>query len=67
MDQPHLFEKFYRSSQPGSKEQRGAGLGLAIVKSIVEKHWGNVRVESQLGKGSRFTVTMPLRQPRRER
>lgn len=67
MDQPHLFEKFYRSSQPGSKEQRGAGLGLAIVKSIIEKHSGNIRVESQLGKGSRFIVTMPLRQPRRER
>lgn len=65
MDQPHLFEKFYRSSQPGSKEQRGAGLGLAIVKSIIEKHWGSVRVESQLGKGSRFTVAVPLRQPRR--
>ena len=67
MDQPHLFEKFYRSTQPGSKEQRGAGLGLAIVKSIVEKHGGTIRVESQLGKGSRFTINLPLRQPRRER
>jgi signal transduction histidine kinase/HAMP domain-containing protein len=67
MDQPHLFEKFYRSSQAGSKEQHGAGLGLAIVKSIVEKHGGNIRVESQLGKGSRFIATIPLRQPRRER
>jgi len=67
MDQSRLFEKFYRSSQPGSKEQRGAGLGLAIVKSIIEKHGGSVRVESQLGKGSRFTVTLPLRHSHRER
>lgn len=67
MDLPHLFEKFYRSTQPGSKDQRGAGLGLAIVKSIIEKHGGSIRVESQLGKGSRFTISLPLHQPRRER
>ena len=62
MDQPHLFEKFYRSTQPGSKDQRGAGLGLAIVKSIADRHGGKVAVESQLGKGSTFTLVIPIRQ-----
>jgi PAS domain S-box-containing protein len=64
VDQPHLFEKFYRGAQQGSKQQRGTGLGLAIVKSIAERHGGQVWVESQLGKGSIFTMAIPLRQPK---
>jgi two-component system heavy metal sensor histidine kinase CusS len=63
VDQPHLFEKFYRGAQSG-KGQRGTGLGLAIVKSIAERHGGQVSIESQLGKGSTFTLTFPLRQVR---
>ena len=66
MDQPRLFEKFYRGVQHSSKEQRGSGLGLAIVKSIAERHGGQVWVESQLGKGSAFYLAIPLRQPGRE-
>jgi len=66
MDQPRLFEKFYRSAQQNSKEQRGTGLGLAIVKSIVERHGGQVWVESQLGKGSTFFMSVPIRQPKKE-
>lgn len=66
MDQPHLFEKFYRVSQAVQKDQRGTGLGLAIVKSIAERHGGQVRVESQLGKGSIFYLAIPLRQPKPE-
>jgi len=62
MDQPRLFEKFYRGAQQISKEQRGTGLGLAIVKSIAERHGGQVWVESQLGKGSKFYLSIPLRQ-----
>ena len=62
MDQPRLFEKFYRGVQPTSKEQRGTGLGLAIVKSIAERHGGQVWVESQLGKGSAFFLAIPLHQ-----
>ena len=66
MDQPRLFEKFYRSAQQSSKEQRGTGLGLAIVKSIIERHGGQVWVESQLGKGSTFYMAVPIRQPKKE-
>jgi PAS domain S-box-containing protein len=62
VDQPRLFEKFYRGAQQGSKEQRGTGLGLAIVKSIAERHGGQVWVESQLGKGSTFYLAVPIRQ-----
>ena len=66
MDQPRLFEKFYRGVQHGLKEQRGSGLGLAIVKSIAERHGGRVWVESQLGKGSIFYLALPLRQPKQQ-
>jgi signal transduction histidine kinase len=62
MDQPRLFEKFYRGAQQTSKEQHGTGLGLAIVKSIAERHGGQVWVESQLGKGSAFFLAVPLHQ-----
>ena len=66
VDQPRLFEKFYRGAQHGSKELRGTGLGLAIVKSIAERHGGRVWAESQLGKGSTFYLAIPIRQPVRE-
>ena len=58
-DQPHIFEKFYRASNV-PKGVGGSGLGLAIVKSIVENHQGRIWVESLLGKGSTFTVVLPL-------
>ncbi|MBE9523879.1 MAG: HAMP domain-containing protein [Chloroflexi bacterium] len=62
VDQPQLFEKFYRSHDSHTKKERGTGLGLAIVKSIVERHQGHVGVESQLGTGSIFYFEIPLRQ-----
>jgi signal transduction histidine kinase len=62
VDVPRLFEKFYRVTQQGAKKQGGSGLGLAIVKSIAERHGGTVSVDSQLGKGSTFIMTLPLRQ-----
>jgi two-component system, OmpR family, phosphate regulon sensor histidine kinase PhoR len=62
VDIPRLFEKFYRVTQQGEKKQSGSGLGLAIVKSIVERHGGKVWVESLLGKGSTFYMSIPLRQ-----
>ncbi|WP_303774275.1 ATP-binding protein [Anaerolinea thermophila] len=63
LDLPRLFEKFYRSGRRESYQQRGSGLGLAIVKSIVDRHHGRVWVESQLGKGSTFSMELPFRQP----
>jgi two-component system phosphate regulon sensor histidine kinase PhoR len=62
LDQPRLFEKFYRGGQRETYQQRGSGLGLAIVKSIVERHGGRVWLESQLGKGSIFYLEIPIRQ-----
>lgn len=64
IDQPRLFEKFYRGGQREAREQKGSGLGLAIVRSIAERHGGKVWLESQLGKGSTFFLQVPLRQPK---
>ena len=63
-DLPRLFEKFYRGTNREALAQRGTGLGLAIVKSIAERHGGKVWVESELGKGSKFHLQVPLAQPK---
>jgi signal transduction histidine kinase len=60
---PHIFERFYRGSRANKARGSGSGLGLAIVRSIVDMHGGSVEVESRVGSGSRFTVTLP-RDPR---
>lgn len=57
---PRLFEKFFQADDYMIRTQRGTGLGLAIVKKLVELHNGSITVESEGGKGSTFTVTMPL-------
>jgi len=60
---PHIFERFYRGSRANEARGSGSGLGLAIVRSIVDMHGGTVAVESGIGSGSTFTVTLP-RDPR---
>ena len=56
-EQPRIWERLYRGDK--SRSQRGLGLGLSLVKAIVEAHQGTVSVQSELGKGSEFTVSIP--------
>lgn len=56
---PRLTERFYRIDNHRSREKGGTGLGLAIVKHIVNRHRGRLRIESEPGKGSKFTVILP--------
>ena len=57
---PRLTERFYRVDSHRSREMGGTGLGLAIVKHIVSRHRGWLRVESEKGQGSRFSVVLPV-------
>jgi PAS domain S-box-containing protein len=57
-DLPYIFDKFYRSDE-AIDHYTGTGLGLSIVKGIVERHHGRIWVESQVGRGSLFTVMLP--------
>ncbi len=59
-DLAHIFERFYRADK--ARDRNGSGLGLSIVKWIAELHGGAVSVESKLGKGTVFTITMPGRE-----
>ncbi|MGO4544675.1 ATP-binding protein [Paenibacillus sp. 2TAB23] len=56
----NLFNKFYRVDNSDRREIGGTGLGLAIVKEIIAKHEGKIEVQSEFGKGSSFTVTLPI-------
>jgi len=59
---PRLTERFYRVDTATSREKGGTGLGLAIVKHIVNRHRGDLRISSEVGKGSKFTVVLDLAQ-----
>ena len=58
-DQSGLFSAFFRTTNPAALSESGTGLGLAIVASIAERHAGHVDVESRLGEGTTFAVTLP--------
>jgi two-component system phosphate regulon sensor histidine kinase PhoR len=56
---PRLTERFYRVDQGRSRESGGTGLGLAIVRQVMQRHGGEVQVESEVGRGSRFILIFP--------
>ncbi len=62
-DQERVFERFYRADQARSRRTGGTGLGLAIVKHAVQRHGGEVRLWSRPGRGSTFTIRLPLIAP----
>jgi two-component system phosphate regulon sensor histidine kinase PhoR len=56
---PRITERFYRVDRSRSRETGGTGLGLSIVKHVVQRHGGELRIESRLGQGSTFSVVLP--------
>ena len=59
-DQGKIFDRFYRTDDARTHTKQGTGLGLAICAWIIESHHGRIEVDSEIGKGSTFTVTLPL-------
>jgi signal transduction histidine kinase len=55
-----IFEPFYTTKEPDNEGHGGSGLGLSVCRQIIEQHHGRIRVESVVGKGSKFTVKLPL-------
>jgi signal transduction histidine kinase len=58
-----IFEPFYTTKKPDEQGHGGSGLGLSVCRQIIEQHHGRIRVESVVGKGSKFTVKLPLEMP----
>lgn len=57
---PHLFERFHRIEQSQGRTHEGSGIGLALISELVKLHKGSINVESKVGKGTTFTVTLPF-------
>jgi anti-sigma regulatory factor (Ser/Thr protein kinase) len=55
----HIFDKFFQASNQGAASAKGSGLGLAIAREIVGAHGGQIQVESEVGRGTRFTIDVP--------
>lgn len=66
-DQAKIFEEFQQVDDTSTRQKGGTGLGLAISKRIVEMHGGRILVESELGKGSTFTIELPIKAEREVR
>ncbi|OMF23153.1 cell wall metabolism sensor histidine kinase WalK [Paenibacillus sp. FSL H8-0259] len=62
-DQKRIFERFFKADRSHSRQYNGSGMGLAIVKQIVLLHQGDIRVESEPGRGASFIVTLPVSAP----
>jgi signal transduction histidine kinase len=60
-DQGKIFEEFQQADSSTTKQKGGTGLGLAIAKRIIEMHGGRLWVESELGRGSTFSFTIPVK------
>ncbi len=59
-EQDKIWQKFYRVTRKGQdKEEDSTGLGLSLVKEIIEQHKGNISVESEVGRGSKFSIRIP--------